>query len=87
MPQRKKICVSERRPSSPCLADCLKASRLHGVKASLVDLCDRQLNDLVDAGPSEQKDVEDIDNLLEEMRSVRRCMETVTAIERALNSS
>jgi len=42
------------------------------------------LNDLLDEAPSDQKDVEDVDQLLSEMQAVRRSMETMVAFERAL---
>lgn len=60
------------------------AIRLVEIKSNLHDLSERQLNDLLDEAPSEQKDIEDVDKLLSEMRTVRRCMETVVALERAL---
>ena len=63
------------------------ADRLHEAKSSLLDLCARQLNDLLDEAPSEQKDIEDVDELLSEMQAVRRSMETIVAIERALHDS
>ena len=60
---------------------------LNEIKSNLLDLCDRQLNDLLDSAPSEQRDVEDIEKLLDEMRGVQRSMETVVAIETALKCS
>ncbi|KAK5087387.1 hypothetical protein LTR70_000287 [Exophiala xenobiotica] len=63
------------------------SNRLHEAKSSLRDLCSRQLNDLLDEAPSDQKAVEDVDVLLSEMQAVRRSMETLVAIERALHDS
>ncbi|KAK5958211.1 hypothetical protein OHC33_000053 [Knufia fluminis] len=63
------------------------SNRLHEAKSSLLDLCARQLNDLLDEAPSEQKDIEDVDELLSEMQAVRRSMQTMVAIERALHDS
>ena len=60
---------------------------LNEIKSNLLDLCDRQLNDLLDSAPSEQRDVEDIEKLLDAMRGVQRSMETVVAIETALKCS
>lgn len=63
-----------------------EASRLQDTKMVLMDLGERQLSDLLDMDHSNsQTDVEDIDKLLAEMHTVRRCMETVVSIERALN--
>ena len=66
------------------VADGHTANRLQETKSSLLDLCSRQLNDLLDEAPSDQKDVEDVDQLLSEMQAVRRSMETMVAFERAL---
>lgn len=69
-------------------ADDHAANRLYETKSSLLDLCSRQLNDLLDEAPSDQKDIaRDIDELLSEMQVVRRSMETMVAIERALHDS
>ncbi|KAK5072935.1 hypothetical protein LTR64_000655 [Lithohypha guttulata] len=64
------------------------ANRLNEAKNCFLDLCERQLSDLLDAAPSgSQTDIEDVDKLLVEMRAVRRCMETMVAIEKALAES
>merc|ERR1711967_117150 len=64
------------------------SNRLYETKSSLLDLCSRQLNDLLDEAPSDQKDIaRDIDELLSEMQVVRRSMETMVAIERALHDA
>lgn len=62
------------------------ANRLHELKQTLLDLCERQLNDLLDAAPAgQQQDIEDVDKLLVEMRSLRQGMETIVAIEGVLD--
>lgn len=64
------------------------ANRLHELKASLLDLCERQLNDLLDAAPAgRQQDIEDVDKLLAEMRSLRQGMETIVAIQDVIEVS
>lgn len=69
-------------------ANSLSASRLHELKQILLDLCERQLNDLLDAAPAgQQQDIEDVDKLLVEMRSLRQGMETIVAIQGALDQS
>lgn len=69
-------------------ADFMSASRLHELKQTLLDLCERQLNDLLDAAPAgQQQDIEDVDKLLVEMRSLRQGMETIVAIQGALDQS
>lgn len=71
----------------PC-ANSLPANRLHELKQTLLDLCERQLNDLLDAAPAgQQQDIEDVDKLLVEMRSLRQGMETIVAIQGALDQS
>ena len=60
------------------------ATGLKDTKNALWDLCERQLNDLHDSTPSDQRHLEDIDKLLGEMQLVRRCMETMILFEHAV---
>lgn len=51
---------------------------------NLLELCDRQLIDLIDAAPSgSESDIEDVEKMLSEISSVYRCMKTLVAIEAA----
>ncbi|KAJ9651909.1 hypothetical protein H2198_008838 [Neophaeococcomyces mojaviensis] len=65
------------------------SNRLQEIKSNLLDLCERQLNDLLDETSLDgtQAEVEDADKLLAEMRTVRRSMETVVALEQALGNA
>lgn len=68
--------------------DALPVGRLHELKQTLLDLCERQLNDLLDAAPAgQQQDIEDVDKLLVEMQSLRQGMETIVAIQSVLDQS
>lgn len=69
-------------------ADISAATRLQETKEKLLDLCQRQLDDLLDDPPSgSQTDIEDVESLVSEMKGVKRCMETVVGLERALRLS
>lgn len=54
------------------------------IKLNLLELCDRQLIDLIDAAPSgSESDIEDVDKMLSEISAVYRSMKTLVAIEAA----
>lgn len=68
--------------------NAFSANRLHELKQTLLDLCERQLNDLLDATPDgQQQDIDDVDKLLVEMQSLRQGMETIVAIKGVLDES
>ena len=62
----------------------LEVSGLYETKLNLLELCDRQLIDLIDAAPSgSESDIEDVEKMLSEISAVYRCMKTLVAIEAA----
>lgn len=65
--------------------DTILASRLYDTKLNLLELCDRQLEDLIAAESNgSSREVEDADKLFAEMTGVFHCMEAIASIERVL---